>query len=141
MNLFNDIKVPASFKAFSGTPSLKLKFAFRAHCRIFFTPEKYKDLENHLYIFYVTVNSPVNDIGMGVDFFEVEHIFENHIKPLVDHQLLNQTLPAMNMTAENIGHWLYQTFEAHLPVNTTIEALELFETAEHSVILTQQNRH
>ena len=141
MDLFNNIKAPDSFKGFDGTSLLKLKFAFHAHCRIFFTTEKYKDLKNHLYIFYVTVNSPINELGMGVDFFEVEHIFEKHIKPLVDHQLLNQTLPTMNMTAENIGHWLYQTFEAHLPDNSTIEALELCETSEHSVILTYQNKH
>lgn len=140
MHIFGDIQAPDVFKIYDASPILKLKFSFHAHCRIYFSPDRYKDLENHLYVFYVTVSSPLNDMGMAVDFFHIEDIFTTHIKPFVDQQLLNQTLPSMNMTTENIAHWLYETFEKHLPANTTMETLELFETANHSVLLTQYNR-
>ncbi|WP_281673342.1 6-carboxytetrahydropterin synthase [Staphylococcus auricularis] len=31
------------------------------------------------------------------------------------HQLLNETLPNFNTTAENLALWLWDTFEHHLP--------------------------
>lgn len=138
MTIFTNIQVPEHFKVYDKKPALKLKFEFTAHCRIYFTKDRFKDLTNHRYVFYLTVTSPINDMGLGVDFFEIEHIYQTHLEPKLNHQLLNHTLPEMNMTAENIAYWLWQSFNQHLPKNVSIKELELHETAGHSVILDKE---
>ncbi|GGB08683.1 6-pyruvoyl tetrahydrobiopterin synthase [Macrococcus hajekii] len=138
MTKFTDITAPQNFKIYDSCPLLKLKFEFNAHCRIFFTVDKYKDLSHHHYAFYLTVSSPINHMGLGVDFFEVEKIYTTYLAPKLNDQLLNHTLPEMNMTAENIAYWLWQQFEQYLPSDVDIETLELFEAPTHSVILNRQ---
>jgi 6-pyruvoyltetrahydropterin/6-carboxytetrahydropterin synthase len=43
-----------------------------------------------------------------MDFGEIKEIWKNEIEIHLDHRYLNETLPPMNTTAENIVVWIYE---------------------------------
>ncbi len=47
-----------------------------------------------------------------------------------DHRYLNETLPYMNTTAENMVFWIFQTTSQHLPEERglRLEYVRLYET-------------
>ena len=49
------------------------------------------------------------------------------IEPKLNHQLINETLPDMNTTAENIAMWIWANLNNIFRVNI-VYALQLFET-------------
>ncbi|MNP62196.1 6-pyruvoyl tetrahydropterin synthase [compost metagenome] len=53
-------------------------------------------------------------IGITVDFGTIKSIWKNEIEGYLDHRYLNETLPPMNTTAENMVVWLYEKMEAAL---------------------------
>ena len=112
---FNEIQPPETMQYRQGHVVLKQQYNFTADNRIYFTQTQHKDLHNHEYYLYVDVLSPINTSGMGMDFNEIDAIYSQHIQPLLHHQLLNETLPNFNTTAENLPLWLWDTFEHHLP--------------------------
>ncbi|WP_458383505.1 6-pyruvoyl trahydropterin synthase family protein [Staphylococcus caledonicus] len=57
------------------------------------------------------------------------------MEPKLHHQLLNDTLPHINTTAENITMWIWDEFESQLPEGCQMHNLELFETERHGVSL------
>ncbi|MOA44699.1 6-pyruvoyl tetrahydropterin synthase [compost metagenome] len=77
-----------------------------------------------------------NEIGMTIDFGMIKTIWREQIEPYLDHRYLNETLPLMNTTAENMVVWLYEQMEAALStdkysskdVDARTEFVRLFET-------------
>lgn len=51
---------------------------------------------------------------------------------------MNETLPEMNTTAENIAIWIWHQFNKHLPENNSLQKLEFFETDTQGVVLTTE---
>ena len=51
-------------------------------------------------------------------------------EPHLDHRYLNETLPYMNTTAENMVFWIFQTTSQHLPEERglRLEYVRLYET-------------
>ena len=43
-----------------------------------------------------------------LDFGEIKEIWKSQIELYLDHRYLNETLPPMNTTAENIVVWIYE---------------------------------
>ena len=43
-----------------------------------------------------------------IDFAEIKEIWKSEIELYLDHRYLNETLPPMNTTAENIVVWIYE---------------------------------
>ena len=87
-----------------------------------------------IHIACIDVLSPIGDYGLGLDFNEVDAIYNKVIEPKLNHQLINETLPDMN-TTENIAMWIWDEFEQHLPGEHCMYALQLFETDRHGVSL------
>jgi 6-pyruvoyltetrahydropterin/6-carboxytetrahydropterin synthase len=50
------------------------------------------------------------------------------IEPVLDHSYLNDVLPPMNPTAENMVYWLYQTFQRYTPQGAAVKFVRLHET-------------
>lgn len=130
---------PSQFQYRERNVILNLKYDFVCDNRIYFTPTVHKDLIQHAYQLAVHIQSPVNEMGLALDFNEVDTLFNQHVKPYLHQQLLNETLPEMNTTAENIAMWIWDQFEAHLPDGNTLAQLELWETKDHSVILHKED--
>lgn len=131
------IQPPTHFKYKESQTVLKQSYEFKCDNRIYFSESAYQDLFDHSYRLYIDVLSPIGEFGLGLDFNEVDAIYNQFIKPKVNHQILNETLPDMNTTAENIAMWIWDEFEQHLPENHHMYELQLFETDRHGVSLKQ----
>ena len=44
----------------------------------------------------------LDERGMTYDFGDIKAIYKNYLEPHLDHRYLNETLPYMNTTAENM---------------------------------------
>lgn len=66
----------------------------------------------HSYIVEVAVEGTVRAAdgsakeGMVIDFGDVSEAFQRRVMPLCDHQNLNETLPIVVTTAEQIADWI-----------------------------------
>ena len=92
-NRFNYIQPPNQFKYREGRTVLKQQYDFKCDNRIYFSEDIFRDLHNHSYRLYVDVLSPIGDYGLGLDFNEVDAIYNKVIEPKLNHQLINETLP------------------------------------------------
>ena len=57
----------------------------------------------------------LDERGMTYDFGDLKSIYKDHLEPHLDHRYLNETLPYMNTTAENMVFWIFQMTSQHLP--------------------------
>lgn len=73
----------------------------------------------------------VDEVGLVIDFGDIKEIWKNKIETFLDHRYLNETLPKMNTTAENMVVWIFEQMEAaiqELPNQCQVEFVRLFET-------------
>ena len=82
------------------------------------------------------ISGYVNEIGLAIDFGDIKEIWKNEIEIYLDHRYLNETLPAMNTTAENMVVWIYEKMAEALTKDNRVneykgarvEFVRLFET-------------
>lgn len=133
-----DVKPPAAFKYFDKDVTIHKHFSFTCDNRIFFSKTAFKDLKNHRYSFILEISSPVNDLGLATDFHLIDKIYNEHIGIKLDNCLLNETLPSMNTTAENIAYWLFEAFDSRLPETDVLQKVTLYENPRQGVTITKQ---
>lgn len=62
-----------------------------------------KQWHGHNWVITITCQSKTLDKnGMVIDFKKIKHLVHDKL----DHQILNQAIPEMNPTAENIARWI-----------------------------------
>src|SRR5699024_12420798 len=106
--------------------------------RIYFSQTAHKDLANQHYKFDIEILSEIDDTGLALDFNEVDKIYNQKIATYLDGQLVNETLPSMNTTAENIAFWIWEQFDRLLPENNKLQRLEFFETDTQGLVITSE---
>ncbi len=84
------------------------EFTFDASHHLHAYEGKCKNLHGHTYKVIFGISGFVNDIGIVIDFGDIKKIWKNEIEIHLDHRYLNETLPKMNTTAENMVVWLYE---------------------------------
>ncbi|WP_413309621.1 6-carboxytetrahydropterin synthase QueD [Bacillus sp. 1P10SD] len=97
---------------------------------------KCKNLHGHTYKVVFGLSGFVDDRGLMMDFGDIKEIWKDEIEIYLDHKYLNETLPPMNTTAENIVVWIYEKMaEALLKeerqqqyLGARVEFVRLFET-------------
>lgn len=112
------------------------EFTFDAAHHLHAYEGKCKNLHGHTYKVVFGISGFTNDVGITVDFSTLKQIWREKIEPYLDHRYLNETLPAMNTTAENIVVWLYEQTQAALQLEmycpkelgARVEFVRLFET-------------
>ncbi|WP_336808993.1 6-carboxytetrahydropterin synthase QueD [Bacillus cereus] len=112
------------------------KFTFDAAHHLHCYEGKCKNLHGHTYKVVFGISGYVNEIGLAIDFGDIKEIWKNEIEIYLDHRYLNETLPAMNTTAENMVVWIYEKMAEALTkenrVNeykgARVEFVRLFET-------------
>lgn len=134
MNI-NVIQPPAEFKYFNGKVTIHKNYEFTCDNRIFFSNTAFKDLKNHRYTFEIEVLSPINELGLATDFHEIDTIYKTFIAVKLNNCLINETLPDMNTTAENIAYWIFEQFNEHLPESDELIKVTLYETAKQGVTI------
>ena len=78
----------------------------------------------------IAVSGYLDERGMTYDFGDLKRIYKDHLEPQLDHRYLNETLPYMNTTAENMVFWIFQMTSQHLPEERglRLEYVRLYET-------------
>ncbi len=91
---------------------------------------KCKALHGHTYRLQIAVSGLLDERGMSVDFGDIKQIYKEHLEPHLDHRYLNESLPYMNTTAENMVYWIFVQVAKHLPKGRQIrvEYVRLYET-------------
>jgi 6-pyruvoyltetrahydropterin/6-carboxytetrahydropterin synthase len=103
-------------------------FTFEAAHQLPWHPGKCKNLHGHGYRLEVTVEGPVGDDGMVLDFADVEAVVSREVIARYDHTYLNDFFE--NPTAELIAHDVWKRLEA---ADLDVACIRLWETADSMV--------
>jgi 6-pyruvoyltetrahydropterin/6-carboxytetrahydropterin synthase len=117
-------------------------FTFDAAHRLEDYVGKCNNLHGHTYKLELTVRGAPDRRGIVVDFGDLKAIFKQYYEPLLDHTYLNETLPYVNTTAENMVVWFFDFWEAHVrPHHPELQPtrIRLWETPNAYVTLTYED--
>ena len=84
------------------------EFTFDAAHHLHSYEGKCKNLHGHTYKVVFGISGFTDERGIMLDFAEIKEIWKSQIELYLDHRYLNETLPPMNTTAENIVVWIYE---------------------------------
>ncbi|WJE16631.1 6-carboxytetrahydropterin synthase QueD [Halobacillus sp. ACCC02827] len=107
------------------------EFTFDAAHHLHCYEGKCKNLHGHTYKVIFGISGFVDDIGLVIDFGDIKQIWKESIEVHLDHRYLNDTLPNMNTTAENMVVWIYYQMEEALlnrGDGSRVEFVKLYET-------------
>lgn len=111
------------------------EFTFDAAHHLHAYEGKCKNLHGHTYKVVFGISGRPNEIGITVDFGDIKTIWKEQIEVYLDHRYLNETLPQMNTTAENMVAWIFEKMEESLTNSSIyqeqgvrVEFVRLFET-------------
>ncbi len=103
-------------------------FTFEAAHQLPWHPGKCQHLHGHSYRLEVTVEGPVGDDGIVVDFADIRAVVERDVLARFDHRYLNDLLD--NPTAELMAHEIWKSVEA---ADLAVSRIRLWETADSFV--------
>ncbi|PYF06778.1 6-carboxytetrahydropterin synthase QueD [Ureibacillus chungkukjangi] len=109
------------------------EFTFDAAHHLHNYEGKCKNLHGHTYRAVLGISGYTDERGLVIDFGDIKEIWKQQIEIDLDHRYLNETLPLMNTTAENIVVWIYGKLAEAL-LNTQdynglrVEFVRLYET-------------
>ncbi|MCM3387086.1 6-carboxytetrahydropterin synthase QueD [Ureibacillus chungkukjangi] len=109
------------------------EFTFDAAHHLHNYEGKCKNLHGHTYRAVLGISGYTDERGIVIDFGDIKEIWKQQIEIDLDHRYLNETLPLMNTTAENIVVWIYEMLaEALLNIQDynglRVEFVRLYET-------------
>ncbi|MFG6120786.1 MULTISPECIES: 6-carboxytetrahydropterin synthase QueD [Thalassobacillus] len=107
------------------------EFTFDAAHHLHCYEGKCKNLHGHTYKVVFGISGYVDDIGIVIDFGDIKKIWKEQIEIHLDHRYLNDTLPPMNTTAENMVVWIYEQMDHALTKEndgSRVEFIKLYET-------------
>ncbi|MBW3668501.1 MAG: 6-carboxytetrahydropterin synthase QueD [Actinobacteria bacterium] len=105
-------------------------FAFEAAHELPWHPGKCKRLHGHNYRFEVTVEGPLDERGVVIDFDDLKRMVETEVVDRYDHRYLNDFFD--NPTAELLAQDVWKRLEA---AGLRVARLRLWETSDSSVEL------
>jgi 6-pyruvoyltetrahydropterin/6-carboxytetrahydropterin synthase len=103
---------------------------------------KCQNLHGHTYRLQVVVSGQTDERGITIDFADVKRIAKLYVIDRLDHQYLNEVLPLMNTTAENMVVWIYEQLHAalemeYLNAGIRLEEIRLWETPTSYAAITR----
>lgn len=112
------------------------EFTFDAAHHLHHYDGKCKNLHGHTYKVIFGISGFTDERGIMLDFADLKEIWKSQIEPYLDHRYLNETLPPMNTTAENIVVWIYEKMRDALnkedrnqpQLGIILEFVRLYET-------------
>ncbi|MBV8160878.1 MAG: 6-carboxytetrahydropterin synthase QueD [Acidimicrobiia bacterium] len=103
-------------------------FTFEAAHQLPWHPGKCRHLHGHGYRLEVTVEGPVGEDGMVLDFAAVSEVVEREVVARYDHTYLNDSFE--NPTAELVALEVWKRLEG---AELDVAAIRLWETADSMV--------
>lgn len=131
--LDKDIKTE-QLKYHSKRVMVSKEFSFDAAHHLHDYEGKCKNLHGHTYKVIFGLSGFVDDRGLMIDFGDIKEIWKSEIEIFLDHRYLNETLPPMNTTAENMVVWIYEKMSVSLSNRqelyrgARVEFVRLYET-------------
>jgi 6-pyruvoyltetrahydropterin/6-carboxytetrahydropterin synthase len=108
------------------------EFTFDAAHHLHDYEGKCKNLHGHTYKVIFGLSGYTDSRGLMIDFGDIKDIWKNDIEIHLDHRYLNETLPLMNTTAENMVVWIYEKMAEALSLKeyegARVEFVRLYET-------------
>ena len=108
------------------------EFTFDAAHHLHDYEGKCKNLNGHTYKVIFGLSGYTDSRGLMIDFGDIKDIWKNEIEIHLDHRYLNETLPLMNTTAENMVVWIYEKMAEALSLKeyegARVEFVRLYET-------------
>ncbi|SDY27244.1 6-pyruvoyltetrahydropterin/6-carboxytetrahydropterin synthase [Evansella caseinilytica] len=112
------------------------EFTFDAAHHLHCYEGKCKNLHGHTYKVVFGISGYVDEIGLVIDFGDIKNIWKKEIEVFLDHRYLNEMLPPMNTTAENMVVWIYEKMSQALLAGESsdngqgirVEFVRLYET-------------
>jgi 6-pyruvoyltetrahydropterin/6-carboxytetrahydropterin synthase len=112
------------------------EFTFDAAHHLHAYDGKCMNLHGHTYKVIFGLSGFLDDRGLMIDFGDIKDIWKNEIEIYLDHRYLNETLPPMNTTAENMVVWIYEKMKESLNkeeryqqyLGARVEFVRLYET-------------
>lgn len=109
------------------------EFTFDASHHLHNYEGKCKNLHGHTYRAILGISGYTDERGLVIDFSDIKEIWKQKIEIDLDHRYLNETLPLMNTTAENIVIWIYEKLQEALvqqqkSTALRVEFVRLYET-------------
>jgi 6-pyruvoyltetrahydropterin/6-carboxytetrahydropterin synthase len=112
------------------------EFTFDAAHHLHAYDGKCMNLHGHTYKVIFGISGYVDERGLVIDFGDIKEIWKQEIEIFLDHRYLNETLPPMNTTAENMVVWLYEKMQEALNkeerqkqyLGARVEFVRLYET-------------
>jgi 6-pyruvoyltetrahydropterin/6-carboxytetrahydropterin synthase len=127
---------PNQLKYHSKRVLVSKEFTFDAAHHLHCYDGKCMNLHGHTYKVIFGISGMVDDRGLMIDFGDIKDIWKNEIEIFLDHRYINETLPPMNTTAENIVVWIYEKMKESLSKEerlnlyngARVEFIRLYET-------------
>lgn len=112
---------------------LSKEFTFDSAHHLHCYDGKCKNLHGHTYKVQVVMRGKPDERGITIDFADMKRIVGRCILERLDHRYLNEALPPMNTTAENMVVWMYEELAAALRgeglyPRVRMEEVKLWET-------------
>lgn len=112
------------------------EFTFDAAHHLHCYDGKCMNLHGHTYKVVFGISGYLDDIGLMMDFGDIKEIWKNEIEIYLDHKYINESLPQMNTSAENIVVWIYEKMKESLSMEekvnkyngARVEFVRLYET-------------
>jgi 6-pyruvoyltetrahydropterin/6-carboxytetrahydropterin synthase len=123
-----------SLKYHSNRVALTKEFTFDSAHNLLSYEGKCSELHGHTYRLIITLSGFAGYNGICIDFSKIKDIYENAVGSKLDHKYLNDILPQMNTTAENMIVWIWEQIEHVIGpmkeevLGLRIEEIKLYET-------------
>ncbi|PIR55044.1 6-carboxytetrahydropterin synthase QueD [Candidatus Peregrinibacteria bacterium CG10_big_fil_rev_8_21_14_0_10_36_19] len=106
---------------------MQLSCAFRFAASHFLTKYhgKCENLHGHNYKIIITIEGPVKEDGMVLDFKIVKEVVKEKVINILDHTHLNDTIE--NPSAENLSVWIWEKLKNDLP----LKKVGVYETEDY----------
>ncbi|MWC29332.1 6-carboxytetrahydropterin synthase QueD [Paenibacillus sp. MMS18-CY102] len=122
---------------------LSKEFTFDSAHHLHHYEGKCQSLHGHTYKVQLMMSGKPDERGISIDFADMKRIAQARIIEPLDHKYLNEALPPMNTTAENMVVWMYEQvqealIEEGLYPNVRVEEIRLWETPTSFAAVTRQ---
>jgi 6-pyruvoyltetrahydropterin/6-carboxytetrahydropterin synthase len=109
------------------------EFTFDSAHHLHMYEGKCKSLHGHTYKLQLVMLGAADERGLVIDFADIKRIARERVVKRIDHRYLNEVLPPMNTTAENMVVWIYEEIEQALREEgwfprVILEEVRLWET-------------
>lgn len=112
---------------------LSKEFTFDSAHHLHCYEGKCMNLHGHTYRLQVMMLGEPDERGLTIDFADMKRIVTERVLKPLDHKYINEELPLMNTTAENMVVWIYEEVLDALKTEgwyprVKLEEIKLWET-------------